>query len=115
MFKEDIDYVLEELWGYGPEEIFYKIFERETKIGGVDDIFHLTKEDILKLPCRDDATSDAGHVTHSEAGEVRTLQSYRKYLDDQGLTPDITSFCFTSISYEECKNFRRNFNNTLAN
>ena len=35
MIKKDVTHVLEELWGYGPDEIFYKIFERQTRNGGV--------------------------------------------------------------------------------
>ena len=44
IIKEDVKHVLEELWGYEPDGIFYKVFEREAKTRGVDDILALPKK-----------------------------------------------------------------------
>ena len=92
---------------------FYKIFKREGKHGGFDVILGLSKEDILQLSYRDDSNT-AIHVSHAEAGEIRTLPSHRKYLQDQGLIPDNNSFHFTSISYEKHNTFRIDYNDALA-
>ena len=49
IIDEDAKHVLEELLDYEPDDVFYKIFKRESKIGGVDDILALPKKDILEL------------------------------------------------------------------
>ena len=99
IIKEDAKHVLEELWGYHPEDIFYKIFERETKCRGVYDILVLSAEDILHL----------FHASRDEADKISTLRFYLKNLLDQGWFPDDNSFRFTSVSFEEHETFRVNF------
>ena len=33
IIDEDAKHVLEKLWGYEPDDVFYKIFKRESKTG----------------------------------------------------------------------------------
>ena len=44
-----IKHVLEELWGPKEDDISHKIFTREDKKMEVDDVFTLTKDDLLTL------------------------------------------------------------------
>ena len=113
IIKEDAKYALEELWSYDPEDAFYKIFKREAKHGRVDVIISLSKEDICQLSYRDDS-NNVVHVSRTEAGKIKILQFYFKNLHDHGSYPDDILFCFTSISFEECKIFRKHHNNTLT-
>ena len=106
IIDEDAKHVLEELWGYEPDDVFYKVFKRESKTGGVDDILALSKKDILELSCRDDSTSTAIHASKLDAGRIRMLLFYQNHLHEQGLHPDDGSFRFTSITFEDCKIFR---------
>ena len=107
IIDEDVKHVLEELWGYEPEDAFYKVFKRESKTGGVEDILALSKKDILELSCRDDKTSTAIHLSQADASKVRMLLFYQNYLQEQGLFPDDGSFRCTSITLEDCEIFRK--------
>ena len=64
---------LEELWFYEPEDASYKVFKRESKTGGVEDILALSKKDILKLSYRDDSTSTDIHLSPVDASRVKML------------------------------------------
>ena len=33
IIDEDVKHVLEELWNYKPDDVFYKVFKRESKTG----------------------------------------------------------------------------------
>ena len=94
IIDEDVKHVLEELWAYEPEDVFYKVFKRELKTGGVEDILALSKKDILDLSCRDDTTSTPTpvHLSQADASKVRMLKFYQNYLHEQGLYPDDGSF-----------------------
>ena len=46
--KEDIKHVLEELLGVEPEDVPYKIFSKEARLG-IDYVLALSKEDLCKL------------------------------------------------------------------
>ena len=83
IIDEDVKHVLEELWGYEPDDVFYKVFKRESKTGGVDDILALSKKDILELFCRDDSTSTAIHLSQLDASKVRMLLFYQRYLKNK--------------------------------
>lgn len=106
-------HVLEELLSYGPEESFYKIFEREAKHERVDNILVLCTEDILQQSHRDDS-NNVIHVSRSEAGKIIILRFYLKNLHTQGSYSDDISFRFTSISFEEHETFRKHCDKTLA-
>lgn len=91
MIKEDAKHALEELWGYDPEDSFYKIFKREAKNEGVYVILGLSKEDIYQLSCRDDSNKVV-YTNRAEAGAIRTLWFCIKNSHNQGLYPDGISF-----------------------
>ena len=99
--------MLEELWGYEPEDAFCKIFKRESKTRGVEDILALSKKDILELSHRDNSTSQPIHSTMVDASKVRMLHFYHNYLHEYELFPEDGSFRFTSISLEDCEIFRK--------
>ena len=50
--QEDINHLLEEVWGLDPEETFYKIFSRESK-KGIQDVIEMSKEDLRELKWRE--------------------------------------------------------------
>ena len=74
IIDEDAEHVLYELWGYEPEDAPYKVFKRESKTGGVEDILALSKKDILELSCRDDSTSTDIHLSVADAVQVKMLK-----------------------------------------
>ena len=46
--KEDIKNLIEEVWGFGLDETFYKIFSRQAS-KGTQDVIDLTKEELKEL------------------------------------------------------------------
>ena len=78
MIEEDANCILEELWGYEPEDAFYKIFKRDTKVGGIKIVLGSSKKEILDFSCRDDATNTPTpiHATHADAMNVKWLKLY---------------------------------------
>ena len=111
MIEEDVKHVLEELWSYEPEDVFYKVFKREAKTGGVDNVLALPKKDILELSYRDNATSTAIHLSLLDASKIRMLLFYQNHLHEQGLCPDDGSFRHTSITFEDYETFRKHPDN----
>ena len=113
MIEEDVKHVLEELWDYEPEDVFYKIFKREAKTGGVDDVLALPKKNILELSYRDNATSTAIHPSLLDASRIRMFLFYLNHLHEQGLYPDDGSFRYTSITFEDYETFRKHPDNMI--
>ena len=111
IIDEDAEYALEEIWGYEPEDAFYKVFKRESKTGGVEDILALSKKDILDLSYRDDSTGATIHLSVADAVQVKMLRFCANYLQEQGLFPDDGSFRCTSISYQDCQIFAQDPDN----
>ena len=102
--KEDIKHVIEELWGVEPEDIPYKIFTREVKLG-IDDCLALPKEELHKILCRIES-GDAVHLNSVDTSRIRTLLYYKINLSDQGFHPDYGSFRFVSIAPHNHNVFR---------
>ena len=75
--KEDVKHVLEKLCGCEPEDVFCKVIMRETNIGGLDDIIHLSKK-ILQLSHKDDDTNTPIHLAQLDASRIRNLLFYKK-------------------------------------
>ena len=107
IIDEDVKYVLEELWGNDPDDVFYEVFKWESKTGGVDDILALSKKDILELSHRGNSTSTTIHLSKVGASKVRMLLFCLNHLHEQGLCPDDGSFRFTSITFEDHETFRK--------
>ena len=91
--------------------MFYKVFKRESKSRGVNDILALSKKDTLELSQRDDSTSTGIHLSQVDASKVRILLFYQNYPQEQGLFPNDGSFRCTSISFEDCEIFRKDPDN----
>ena len=101
IIDEDAKHALEELWGYEPEDSFYKIFKRESKTAGVEDNLALSKKEILELSHRDDSTGQPIHSSQADASKIKMLLFFKNYLQEQGIFPDDGSFRCTSISLKD--------------
>ena len=51
--KEDIKYLLEEIWDFQPDKTFYKIFSRHAS-KGIQDVVNQTKDELKNLTWRDE-------------------------------------------------------------
>ena len=82
--QEDIKHLLEEVWNYEPEDIFYKIFKREAS-KGINMIVNLEKEDLEKLSWKENDLVD--HLTKGEVGLIRIVEHCKNHLISTGQFP----------------------------
>ena len=94
--EEDIKHVLEELWDFKPEDIFYKIVSREAR-KGIGGFFYLTKDELLSLTWKDDDGS-AHPITPNEACKIIMLLNYERHLKETGKVSSFRKFRLTSIT-----------------
>ena len=95
--KEDVKYLLEELWGIEEDDMFYKIFTKDAK-RGAHKFINFTKDELKDLSYREDDGS-VHHIQLHEVGDVHMLLRYLSHLKARDLLPkDKESFRFNSIS-----------------
>ena len=97
--KEDVKYVIEELWDAEEEEPFCKIFTREClNRKETQKILQDSKENVQDISCRDD-DGTANCLRKHEVGHVHMLVHYQSYLIAIELFPEDTdAFRFNLIA-----------------
>ena len=97
--QEDIKHLIEEVCGFYPDENFYKIFARESRLG-LDDVLVMSKEELHELSHK---TKDcvAVHLTLVYAYRIRILLHCKMNLLEKYLCPDDGSFLFSSITMND--------------
>ena len=80
--REDVDHDLEEVWHLEPEETFYKIFHKFTKMG-IEPILKMPKADLETLDWKEEK-GDVSSLEKHEIGEIRNLMQHVEYLKEKG-------------------------------
>ena len=83
--KEDIEHLLKEIFDFGPDETFYKIFSRQAS-HGIQHITNMPNEDLVKLEQKED-NGDVSKLDPFEVGMIRSLNNYFKHLKVKGNSP----------------------------
>ena len=94
--EKDTKHVLEELWDFKPEDIFYKIVSREAK-KGIGEFFYLTKDELLSLTWKEDDGS-VHPIMPNEACKIIMLLNYEHHLKETGKVSSFGKFRRTSIT-----------------